>query len=228
MLYAGDRSRIAAIEAETGNVRWRFGTEDWVLSSPTVVDGTVYFGSDDGHVYAVHAADGDEPEATSSGSRVLLGTLGHHDTRRTTDPATVDSTGTDGPTETNPTMPYDPNREDSDTGTHTRLQCPIPTRRWRLGDRHWTDGRGIARTVEARSRATRRTAPGVAENSCTVRLVGRGHSGRQPGSVPVVGPNVPKTGSYDGVVHRRHRDDTDAHRTSGRVSQPPTPDKTEP
>jgi outer membrane protein assembly factor BamB len=32
---------------------WRLETEAWVASSPTIVDGAVYFGSDDGHLYAV-------------------------------------------------------------------------------------------------------------------------------------------------------------------------------
>jgi outer membrane protein assembly factor BamB len=45
-------------------------------SSPTVADGTVYVGDGDGKLYAIHT---DHTES-SEGSRVLLGTLGHHDT----------------------------------------------------------------------------------------------------------------------------------------------------
>jgi outer membrane protein assembly factor BamB len=39
-------------------VKWRFPTGDRVVSSPSVADGVVYFGSDDGRVYAVTAATG--------------------------------------------------------------------------------------------------------------------------------------------------------------------------
>jgi PKD repeat protein len=45
-----------------------------VGSSPTVVDGTVYVGSGDGNLYAVNTGH----SKSSQGSRVLQGTLGHH------------------------------------------------------------------------------------------------------------------------------------------------------
>src|SRR5690606_34125841 len=41
-------------------VKWRFATDGAVRSSPAVVGGAVYFGSGDGHVYAVDAATGRE------------------------------------------------------------------------------------------------------------------------------------------------------------------------
>ena len=71
-----------AVDAETGEQVWKF-TEppDGVGSSPTVVDGTVYFGASgtthdyDGAVFAVNAG----VDGSSAGSRVRLGTLGHHD-----------------------------------------------------------------------------------------------------------------------------------------------------
>lgn len=74
--------RIRALDAATGELVWRFATAgerrfeakglhgmlpkaqtfpdpfDVYLSSPTVVDGVVYIGSGDGHVYALDAADG--------------------------------------------------------------------------------------------------------------------------------------------------------------------------
>jgi outer membrane protein assembly factor BamB len=40
--------------------QWRFQTDDNVVSSPAVVDGTVYVGSDDNNVYALDAGDGTE------------------------------------------------------------------------------------------------------------------------------------------------------------------------
>ena len=41
-----------------GNPRWRFHTDDAVWSSPTIADGEIYFGSDDGCVYAVDELSG--------------------------------------------------------------------------------------------------------------------------------------------------------------------------
>jgi len=74
--------RLYALDVRTGEVLWKFATEgerrfearglhgmqpgtqtfadmyDVYLSSPLVIDGKVYFGSGDGHVYAVDAATG--------------------------------------------------------------------------------------------------------------------------------------------------------------------------
>jgi hypothetical protein len=46
--------------SEAGTVEWCFETGGAVKSSPTVVDGTVYFGSIDTHLYAVDAESGCE------------------------------------------------------------------------------------------------------------------------------------------------------------------------
>jgi outer membrane protein assembly factor BamB len=43
---------------ELHRVRWVFPTGDRIVSSPVYADGVVYFGSDDGNVYAVNARDG--------------------------------------------------------------------------------------------------------------------------------------------------------------------------
>src|SRR5208283_3347635 len=50
--------------AEAGNspltsmLLWRYTTGSWVYSSPAVVDGVVYVGSEDGSVYALNATSG--------------------------------------------------------------------------------------------------------------------------------------------------------------------------
>jgi outer membrane protein assembly factor BamB len=49
---------------------WRFATNGDVVSSPTIVRGTVYVGSNDGHVYAIDLATGDQRWATNLGSGV--------------------------------------------------------------------------------------------------------------------------------------------------------------
>ena len=50
--YASDGPR------ELHRVKWTFPTGDRIVSSPVHQDGVVYFGGDDGYVYAVNAADG--------------------------------------------------------------------------------------------------------------------------------------------------------------------------
>ncbi len=62
-------------ESRSGSVRMTFGTGGEILSSPTAVSGTVYVGATDGTLYGVSMAS----DASSSGSRVRLRTLGHHD-----------------------------------------------------------------------------------------------------------------------------------------------------
>ena len=45
---------------ELSNLRWKFKTEDEVISSPAVADGTVFFGSEDTYLYAVDMKTGQE------------------------------------------------------------------------------------------------------------------------------------------------------------------------
>jgi len=74
-VYVGsDDDSLYAIDAETGDEEWNYTTGDDVRSSPTVVDGTVYVGSYDDNLYAINT----DHNKSSEGSRVLQGTLGHH------------------------------------------------------------------------------------------------------------------------------------------------------
>jgi outer membrane protein assembly factor BamB len=56
---SGD-SHVYAVDAKTGELRWKFKTNDVVHSSPALADGTVFFGSWDSYFYAVDAATGKE------------------------------------------------------------------------------------------------------------------------------------------------------------------------
>src|SRR3954468_6146799 len=61
VLYVGsDDSYLYALNAQSGELKWRFKTGDVVYSSPTIVNGVVYVGSHDGHLYAVDAKTGKE------------------------------------------------------------------------------------------------------------------------------------------------------------------------
>ena len=42
---------------EDGNEQWSFSTGGTITSSPTIVDSFVYFGSDDGNVYALNESN---------------------------------------------------------------------------------------------------------------------------------------------------------------------------
>ena len=51
-------NEVYAIEAASGQIAWRFYTEGPVRFAPTVAEGRLYVGSDDGHVYCLNARDG--------------------------------------------------------------------------------------------------------------------------------------------------------------------------
>jgi len=72
-VYVGDSAgHVYALNAATGNVIWSFKTTDVIWSSPIVVDGVLFIGSD--KIYALNV----DVSGRSTGSRVGLGTLGHH------------------------------------------------------------------------------------------------------------------------------------------------------
>lgn len=49
---------VTALDTQTGAERWRFFAEGPVRFSPVAWEGSVYFVSDDGHLYCLNAADG--------------------------------------------------------------------------------------------------------------------------------------------------------------------------
>ena len=49
---------LYALNAITGKLRWKYGTNEEIYSSPTLKDGVVYVGSIDGYLYALDAGTG--------------------------------------------------------------------------------------------------------------------------------------------------------------------------
>jgi outer membrane protein assembly factor BamB len=55
VVYTGsDDGSLYAVDVETGEELWHYGTGGFMGSSAVVANGAVYFGSYDGSVYALH------------------------------------------------------------------------------------------------------------------------------------------------------------------------------
>jgi outer membrane protein assembly factor BamB len=75
MAFVGsDDHSLYAIDATAGTVSWEFQTGGRIEAAPIVVDGVVFVASTDGSIAALDAG----VDGSSDGSRVSLGTLGHH------------------------------------------------------------------------------------------------------------------------------------------------------
>ncbi len=59
-LYVGLRHNLFSIDVESGSVTWEFETDSFVVSSPTIAGGNVFFGSHDSFIYAVDIENGAE------------------------------------------------------------------------------------------------------------------------------------------------------------------------
>src|SRR5438067_1255322 len=58
--FGSDDRYLYALNALTGELKWKFKTGDVVYSSPAVADGAVYVGSHDGYLYALDTKTGEE------------------------------------------------------------------------------------------------------------------------------------------------------------------------
>jgi eukaryotic-like serine/threonine-protein kinase len=56
---SGD-GNVYALDAASGNLKWKFQTGDVVHSSPAIADGMLYIGSWDGYLYALNASTGEK------------------------------------------------------------------------------------------------------------------------------------------------------------------------
>ena len=60
VFFGSGDGHLYAVDADTGDLRWRFRTGDVVHASPAFADGVVYAGSWDGRFYAVDARSGQQ------------------------------------------------------------------------------------------------------------------------------------------------------------------------
>jgi outer membrane protein assembly factor BamB len=58
--YGSGDGNLYALDAATGQLKWKFATAGVVHSSPAVSDGVIYFGSWDSYLYALEAATGNQ------------------------------------------------------------------------------------------------------------------------------------------------------------------------
>jgi outer membrane protein assembly factor BamB len=65
-----------ALNAYTGAKLWNYTTGGYVDSSPAVVNGVVYVGSNDGNVYAIGNAAAATNQSATSGFDVMLALVG--------------------------------------------------------------------------------------------------------------------------------------------------------
>ncbi|WP_277543290.1 outer membrane protein assembly factor BamB family protein [Haloarcula laminariae] len=69
-VYVGSGRSIRALDAADGSEQWTFETEAGEITSPSVVDATVYSADTDGRLYALGAADGSEKWSVDTGDVV--------------------------------------------------------------------------------------------------------------------------------------------------------------
>jgi outer membrane protein assembly factor BamB len=82
---SGD-GNVYALDAATGEQRWKFKTSDVVHASPAFADGVLFFGSWDSYFYAVDAASGREKWRFHGGEDALM----HNQVGFQSSPAVVD------------------------------------------------------------------------------------------------------------------------------------------
>ena len=58
--FGGGDGNVYALDAASGNLKWKFHTGDVVHASPAIADGTLFIGSWDSYFYALDAASGKE------------------------------------------------------------------------------------------------------------------------------------------------------------------------
>lgn len=58
IVYANDGADLLAIDTTNGSIKWRYKTGGWIYSTPSIVNGILYFNSSDHVLYALDAMTG--------------------------------------------------------------------------------------------------------------------------------------------------------------------------
>ena len=74
--HTGDYSPVAGPVPSNGLLKWSYTTRGGVYSSPAVVNGIVYVGSNDGNVHALSTAPAAASQNTTPGFGVMLAFVG--------------------------------------------------------------------------------------------------------------------------------------------------------
>jgi len=74
VVYPGCRdANLCALDALTGKEKWRFNTElSWVITSPVVADGKVFFATSDSSLYHVVDANSGKPSVRQQGKAYMF------------------------------------------------------------------------------------------------------------------------------------------------------------
>lgn len=64
-------SEIIALDAKTGNVTWRFGTQGWVWSGGLLHEDAYYVGDLSGYIYSINAATGEQNWRLQPGGAII-------------------------------------------------------------------------------------------------------------------------------------------------------------
>lgn len=70
LLVGSFASKLVALEADSGRIRWEYDTEDWVWGAPAVNSGVAYFGDLSGQLHAVSLEGGTELWTASLGGQI--------------------------------------------------------------------------------------------------------------------------------------------------------------
>lgn len=62
---------VLALDAETGDLQWRYATDDGILPTPAVSDGRVFIGSSDSTLYALSAHSGEQLWSYDTGAPMM-------------------------------------------------------------------------------------------------------------------------------------------------------------